>query len=106
MAEKISTTKTTDAPEPLTTFTYGGTEFKVSRKPNAFILASLGSVGSGDPEALGIIVKFFKRVLSVEEFQKFERTALDDDAEVEEGFEALATALQSVVEALVGRPTE
>lgn len=99
-------TPATEARPVLASFTYRDAEFKVTRKPSAFLVASLGNVDSGDPAALGVIVKFFQKTLAQDEFNRFAAVALDDDSDIEDGFTALAEALQSVVEQTMGRPTK
>ncbi len=78
-----------------------GKPYKIARKPNPLLLSELGRVGSGDPEAMGVIAEFFENTLA--DYRAFKKAVYTAAVEVDE--EALMEVLKEVLEATLGRPT-
>ena len=88
----------------LATFDFNGKTYDVVRKPSSLLLAELARVGSGDPEAIGVLAEFFEVTMGREGYQAFRRDFYA--AEVEDDSEVLMALLSEVLEKALGRPTE
>jgi hypothetical protein len=82
--------------------TFQGTEFAIARKPNPLLISELAQMGSGDPEALGVIAEFFQNTLA--DYAAFKRAVYTSETEV--GQEELSAVLSQVMEKTLGRPTQ
>lgn len=84
------------------TATFQGKPYTIARKPNPLLLSELGRVGSGDPEAMGVIAEFFENTLT--DYRAFKKAVYTSETEV--GEEQLMEVLQEILEKTMGRPTE
>lgn len=81
-------------------FEFRGETFTPVRKPSLLLLAEMADMDESDPQALGILVQFFKQTLG-DGYAAFRKVAFESEDEGE-----ITGAVQSVVEVTLGRPTE
>lgn len=80
-------------------------KFRIREKVGTLAMlkwASASELGTDDPRALGAIYAMLKAVILKEDWVAFEDHAMDTDADVEELFEVITSALEIVS----GRPTQ
>jgi len=101
-ALKAEKAATADKPD-FGTATFNGVEYKIAKMPNPLLLSELGRVGSGDPEAMGVIAEFFENTLT--DYRSFKKAVYTAPSELADE-EALMGVLQEILEKTMGRPTE